>query len=44
MRRPGEGRRRTLRGLPLSVFRWLIAAIRFVFFALLVVWGTLAIY
>jgi hypothetical protein len=28
----------------LSVFRWLIAAIRFVFFALLVLWGTLAIY
>jgi hypothetical protein len=44
MRRLGEGRRRTLRGLPLSVFRWLIAAVRFVFFALLVLWGTLAIY
>jgi len=30
--------------LPLSVFRWLIAAVRFVFFALLVLWGMLAIY
>jgi hypothetical protein len=40
----GAGRRRTFRESTAKLFGWLIAAIRSVFFALLALWGTLAIY